>query len=289
MVDHSCNVYCEMARPNTSARLVREYAETRPDQTIDLKVDGPKLAEMAALRGFGDFDVESALVRLGARNEAAVLQRGRWVVAPRGEEIAPLELDYQELAAELALRRLNMPYYLSWHTALWHYELIDQQSRRIYAAVTRRKREVKIGLASTRFVQITPRKFFGRVQTDEYETPIWMATPEKAIVDSFDHPALAGSVSTVADAMNRGVAYGTIDPELLVQTAIRFGSPMLNRRLGFFMDLMGIPGAEPLLAHLGRKHATPLVPGGKPAPGTEVDATWRVYRNPLVENAALTP
>lgn len=278
-----------MARPSTSTDLVRKYAAGRTGTVIDLQLDRAAVEQLAAQQGLRSFNLDSTLKRMAAREQAKVLQRGRWVVAPRGEEMPPLEFEYQPLAAELVLRRLEMPYYLSWHTALWHYGLLDQQSRRVYAAVTRRKRQVSLDRATVQFVQVTQRKFFGRVRTDEYGSPIWIATAEKAIIDSFDRPALAAPLPLVAHAMSRGVAMGEINPEQLVDDAVQFASPMLNRRLGYFMQLLDIPGSAPLLAHLGRKHAAPLVPGATPKAGTKVDPTWRVYEDQAVAEAALSP
>lgn len=278
-----------MARPSKSRDLVHEYAAGRTGGIIDLQLDRTAIQQLATQQGLRDFNLDSTIKRMAARNQAKLLQRGRWVVSPGGEELSPLGLDYQERAAELVLERLNMPYYLSWHSALWHYRLIDQQSRRTYAAVTRRKRAVTLGRATTRFIQVVPRKFFGRVQVKAYDTKIWVATPEKAIVDSFDRPRIAAQLPIIAEAMRRGVHRDLIDPESLVSCAIRFGSPMLNRRLGYFMDLLDIPGTEPLTAHLGRKHATPLVPGLEPEPGNKVDPKWRVYEDPMTAAAALSP
>ena len=48
---------------------------------------------------------------------------------------------------------------------------------------------------------------------------------------------------------------------MLVNDTLRFGSPVLNRRIGFFMDLYGMPGTDALASHIGRKSAVPLAPG----------------------------
>ena len=85
--------------------------------------------------------------------------------------------------ADAILRRLDIDYYLSWHSALWHHGLIDQQSRRIYVAVTHRKRPAQLGMADVRFVSMTARKFFGRERIDDFAWPVWMATVEKALID----------------------------------------------------------------------------------------------------------
>ncbi|HEY7935102.1 MAG TPA: hypothetical protein VID48_14890 [Solirubrobacteraceae bacterium] len=187
------------------------------------------------------------------------------------------------------MSRLRHDWYLSWHSALWHYALIDQQSRRIYAAVTARKRPAVLGYQSIKFVTLAERKFFGRTQVYDFEQPVWMATVEKAIIDSFDLPRLAAPVPVIANALRDAYRDGMLDVEQLVADAVRFGSPNLNRRLGFFMDLFDIPGSEPLALRVGRTYAVPLTPGRQPKVGEAlvVNRRWRVYEEPSTIGTAL--
>ena len=61
---------------------------------------------------------------------------------------------------------------------------------------------------------------------------------------------------------------------------------MLNRRIGYFMEKLDIPGAEALQSHLGRKSAVTLQPGRAPQPGAKVDPRWRVYEDEALISAA---
>jgi predicted transcriptional regulator of viral defense system len=181
-----------------------------------------------------------------------------------------------------------MDYYVSWHSSLWHYGLIDQQSRRIYVAVMKRKRPVTLGLASVRFVTVAERKFFGRTRVEDFEWPVWMATVEKALIDCFDQPRLAAPLPVIANALRNAHREGILDSERLVADALRFNSPNLNRRLGFFMDLYDIPGTEPLALRVGRAYAVPLAPGGKPdGERLPVNRRWRVYEDSAIIGTAL--
>jgi predicted transcriptional regulator of viral defense system len=250
---------------------------------LDLQLDQPWLAELAS-------NVPDALYQMRKRGTLTTLQRGRYLVAtdmrsahprPRLEDLDPV--------ADAVLQRLGTPYYLSWHSALWHYGLIDQQSRRIYVAITGRKRPTSIGLQSIRFVSVAERKFFGRVQIADFERPVWMATVEKALIDSFDQPHLAAPVPVIANALAGAYRRDLLDAERLIADALRFSSPNLNRRLGFFMDLFDIPGSEPLALRVGRSYAVPLTPGKTPAPGARppVNKRWRVYEDPAIVGTAL--
>jgi predicted transcriptional regulator of viral defense system len=279
-----------MARPNTSERLVLDYVEAKPDRTLDRQLDEAPIHALAEERGLVHLDLPSVMKRMHAKSVLHPFQHGRWVLSPGAVPSPSPRLDDLDLVADAVLRRLDMDYYLSWHSALWHHGLIDQQSRRIYAAVTRRKRPVALGLAAIRFVTITERKFFGAIEVDDFEWPVWMASVEKALIDSFDRPSLAAPLPVVASALRSAHRRGILDPERLTDAAIRFDSPTLNRRLGFFMDLYEIPGTDPLALRIGRAPAAQLAPG-RPRQDKRipVQRRWRVYADPAIIAAALEP
>jgi predicted transcriptional regulator of viral defense system len=275
-----------VGRPPGSAfeLAVQQRLRDEGRRVLDLQLDGPWLAELAR-------NVPDALHQMRKRGTLRTLQRGRYLVAT--DEPAPgrrsrARLDELDPVADVVLRRLGIAYYISWHSALWHHGLIDQQSRRIYVATTQRKRPVRLGMAEVRFVAVTERKFFGGELADDFEWPVWMATVEKALIDCFDQPRLAAPVPVIADALRRAYREELLDPERLVADALRFGSPTLNRRLGFFMDLYGIPDSEPLTAHLGRKYAVALTPGREPHEDPPpVNRRWRVYEDPTIVGTAM--
>jgi predicted transcriptional regulator of viral defense system len=279
-----------MARPNLAERVVLDYVATKPDRVLDRRLDEPSIHELAVSRGLDRLDLPSVMKRMHAKDLLHPLQRGRWVVSQGARPSPTPRLGEFDLVADAVLRRLEMDYYLSWHSALWHHGLLDQQSRRIYVAVTRRKRPVKLGLATIDFVTVTERKFFGATEVDDLEWPVWMAGVEKALIDSFDRPSLTAPVPIIANALHNAYSRDMLDPQLLVDAAIRFNSPTLNRRLGFFMDLYEIPGTEPLALRIGRAPAVPLVPGPRPrGQRLPVQSRWRVYEDPSIIATALEP
>jgi predicted transcriptional regulator of viral defense system len=272
-------------RPNKAETLVVDYARAKPDPVIDYELDLPALTERALAAGLETFSLEATVRRLAGKNRAHRLQRGRYVIRPTASKSARLwSLDP---VAEAVLRRLKTDYFISWHGALWHYGLIDQQSRTLAVAVNRRKRPVEIGASKIHFVLLDEKKFFGYELVDDLEWPAQMATVSRAIIDSFDHPEHVGPNALVVEALRRAWVGKQLDPAALVADALRFDSPTLNRRLGFFMELLGIPGAEPLALHLGRGYAEPLFPGREPRRKLEVDRRWRVYRDPAIITTAL--
>jgi predicted transcriptional regulator of viral defense system len=282
-----------MARPATAQRLLYGYLDALPEHdpgrassAFDLSLDGPGLARFAEVRGQHAPDVESLLRRMVAKEQAHRLQAGRYLVNRPGLLSPRPRLDDLEPVAELVLRRLDHKYYLSWHAGLWHHGLIEQQSRTVLCAVTVRKRPVRLGAQTVRFVSVTPRKFFGFSRSDSYEAPVWVADLEKTLLDSLDAPALAGPMPVVIAALDEAARQGTLDAERLVAYAIKMGGPVLNRRLGYFMEKLNIPGTRELEPHLGRKSAVALQPGRAPLQGAKVDPRWRVYNDEALVSSA---
>jgi predicted transcriptional regulator of viral defense system len=254
------------------------WADKEGRTAVDLRADAAQLA------AFSD-KPRDMLYELGRKGRVHRVQAGRYLISkeasrrPRLEALDPL--------AAVVLRRLSHEWYLSWHSALWHYGLIDQQASRLYVAVTVRKRPARVGRSEVRFVTVNERKFFGREAIEAFGQTLHMATVEKAILDSFDQPRLAAPVPVIANAMRSAWREGILDPERLVADALRFESPVLNRRLGFFMDLYEMPATDSLALRIGRKSAVPLAPGREPEPGTaRVNSRWLVYEDPAIVGAA---
>lgn len=105
-----------------------------------------------------------------------------------------------------------------------------------------------------------------------------VATPERAILDSLANPRWGVSVPQSAEAIDRAVPDRT-SPEALAQTAERYGSAAVARRLGYLLELLHGPDvAAPLLAMRGRSHAHVLLSPGGPDHGAS-DPRWRLRVN----------
>jgi predicted transcriptional regulator of viral defense system len=254
------------------------WARREGRTAIDLRVDASELDEFSG-------KPRDMLYELARKGRVHRVQAGRYLISQKASRRP--RLDALDPLAAVVLRRLSHQWYLSWHSALWHYGLIDQQASRLYVALTARKRPARVGRSEVRFVTAKERKFFGWEPIEEFGQTIYMATVEKAIIDSFDQPRLAAPVPVIANAMRSAWRDGTLDAERLVADALRFNSPVLNRRLGFFMDLYEMPNTDSLALHIGRKSAVPLAPGREPeAHTTSVNSRWLVFEDPAIVGAA---
>lgn len=277
-----------MSRPDEAQQLLLDYLYQKSERIFDVQLDAQPFSKYAIARGRDrPPELYDLVLRLHKKGFLHRLQHGRYVGSREREPArSPRLADLDPIAAAV-IRRLDLKYFLSWHSALWHHGLIDQQARHLYVAVRQQKRPVKIGLVEVRFIRIAERKFFGG-ETVKLEWPVNIASVEKAIIDSLDMPRLAASVPVVADAMRRASHGGKLDPEKLVAATIKFKSPTVTRRVGFLMDLYEIPGSDPLTKHLGRDYAVPLTPGAIPKSREQtVNRRWHVYEDPAVISAAL--
>ena len=111
--------------------------------------------------------------------------------------------------------------------------------------------------------------------------PVWLAEPEKALLDSLYQERYGGGIVQVAKALAR--AAERIDTTRLTDYAVRMDSAALCRRLGYLMEAVGLPGAERLQPHLGR---TPQVYLSRllPKQPTFFDKRWRLYVNVTQED-----
>ena len=246
---------------------------------------------MAAVDGslYPHADPESLIRRLREQGLLHTVQRGRYVVNTEGRPSRRPRLDALDPLAVAILGRLDHEYYLSWHSALWHYGLIDQQASRLLVAVREaRKRPAQVGIYDIRFVKVTSKRFFGYDVLSDFGVPLPMAQVEKALIDSFDRPKLAAPVPVVANALRNAWQAEILDVDRLVDYAIAFDNKAVIRRIGFFMDIYEIPGADRLKPHIGRKSAMPLAPGRVPPTPRRVNSCWLVYEDPTIVGPAMS-
>ena len=167
MVDHGCTVYGIIApvagRPPIQQHAVLDHLRDERRSVLDLKQDRPWLVEITP-------DPESLIRNMRKRGVLHTLQRGRYVVNLDNVSTALPRVVSMEQVAALVLRRLpHLDHYVSWHGALWHHGLIDQQSSVIRVAMREhRKRNVDVSGYEVRFVSVTDRHFFG---AEEASTP----------------------------------------------------------------------------------------------------------------------
>jgi len=135
----------------------------------------------------------------------------------------------------LIASRLVWPSYISGRSALQYYRLSDQVPHEITVVVTKPKKNILFCDTLIRFIVTKPAHFFGYRKIKYQEEEIFMASPEKALIDS----ELFGtaSVAEIKEILSSHL------PELHLATLIiyliRINSSSLLKRFGYMLELMG--------------------------------------------------
>ena len=191
--------------------------------------------------GRDEDDAVQILYRLVNKQWLQRLERGKYSVIPleAGPEVRWAEHEY--VMASIFVT----PYFLTYATALHYYGYSERLPRQVWIATTRRKRSVTTGDLVFRFVYLHERKFFGFTTIRIAEQPVQMAEREKAIVDGFDHPEYCGGVLEPA----KGLWFGRdeLDFDRLIAYGLRLGNRAATRRLGFWLDRLGLADQALLL------------------------------------------
>ena len=245
----------------------------------ELALQGRKIitpAEAVTILSTPRENAHRILSRLHKKGWLARIERGRYLVVPMEGQAGWAEHEF------VYASQLVVPYYISYRSALAHWGLTEQLPRVVFIATTRRKRDLEFQGVRFRFVTIHLRKFFGYTEVMLDATPVQVATPEKAIVDCLDQERHSGGVPEVAKALIE--AGERLDVARLTDQALRMGSNVLVRRLGYLLDLVDGGQTKALAQQVGTAgyaYLSRLFPQRKLARSTR----WRLIIN--VEPAQL--
>lgn len=237
---------------------------------------GAVLVQKLARTGRPIFTTEEARKALGLSSHATVerlrllLQRGWLTRLNRGlYMLLPIEAGPASTWSEdpaIIASRLVTPSYLSFWSALHFHGLTEQPPGVVTVATCRSHPSLELLGLRYLFVSLSPRKFFGHLPTWIGTVKVPIASPEKAILDSLDHPEYAGGISEVAKAL---VALGPrLQPRRLLYCLRRMQQGAVAKRLGYLLELFDLaPHLQPTIRTL-LKAGYPLLdptmgPGGR--------------------------
>jgi predicted transcriptional regulator of viral defense system len=255
---------------NLEARLIL-HLEWEKQSVVTIK-------ETMGILGCSYDHARQLLHRLARRRWLMPLTPGKYELIPaeRGEHAFP---DTNPLFVGSTLVQ---PYYFSYATAAFFYGLSTQASAAVYLATTvrTRSRTYQVRGKEYRLVLQPSAKFFGAAEVDAYGSRVWMAEPEKTIVDALDRPEYAGDIPEIAGMLRRGE--GRLNWPKLADYGLRCRSQALIQRLGYILDLLQVPAAaqvrDLLLTAVGR--STPyLGRPGKWGTGGQYNPTWHIVDN----------
>lgn len=183
------------------------------------------------------------LSREVTRDRLKTLERQGWVkrLARGLYLLVPLEAGPQRIWTEdpaIIASQLVLPSYLSFWSALYFHSLTEQVPCVVTVATRRSHAPVEVLGMRYLFTTLAASKFFGFKPTWVGHQQVPIATPEKAILDSLDHPERAGGVSEVAKAI---VSLGSkLDSRRLLRDLTRMKVGAVAKRLGYLLEILEI-------------------------------------------------
>lgn len=135
----------------------------------------------------------------------------------------------------LIASRIIWPSYISCWSALNYHHLTEQVPSDIWVVVTKNKKDIKFSNTNIRFIKIKTNCFFGYNKVKYCNLDIFIANPEKAIIDSI----LLGKISfsEVKDIILSNVK--RIKIRKFLSYLVRIGNKSLIKRFGFLFESIG--------------------------------------------------
>jgi len=219
--------------------------------------------------------------RLVKANYVYRLKNGVYVPLPANHwhrPETPVVANWHVIARHLAAPD---PYFLAYYTAMELHHMIQHPLRTVFIATTAQRADVEKKEVAFRFVRIPPRRFefgHGPTQIPPGKT-VELADLERTFVDAVDRPDLCGGIEEVVRGFAR--RHLDLDRERLLRYALEFDAPVVVKRLGFLLEIVG-HGDPRLSRDLERfarrlKWYAPLAPGDDPV--VERNKRWELDIN----------
>jgi predicted transcriptional regulator of viral defense system len=263
-----------------------------------LKTMGPLAGHLVATlysRNRPVFHFQEAEEILGGRAPAskALLQLIKNGVATRLKpgvfRLVPFELGFEReflgnpyvIARELidsGHKSIKEEYYLSYGSAFDLHQMATQPQFIVYASSPRMMRSRIIQGTEFRFVRCKASDLFGITElwVDKNEK-VRVSNLERTLLDGLKQPGYCGGFSEVAKGFS--IKHQQIDPQQLIDYAVKLDIGAVNRRLGYLMELYNI--GLPIHWNYLKTTLTPtyqLLDPNLPAEGHHI-AKWRLRLN----------
>ena len=223
------------------------------------KTLGPLAAQLVVTLYSGNrliFHLHEAIDILGKRTTAAsVLSQliNNGIVnrlKPGIFQLVPFELGFEKeylgnpyaAACELALgghQDTKKEFYLSYGSAFDLHQMVTQPQLIVYISSPRMIRSRIIQGTEFRFVRCKPDNLFGLTEIwVDKNKKIPVSDLERTLIDGLKHPAYCGGLSEVAKGFS--IKHEVINPQKLIDYAVKLNVGAVNRRLGYLMELYQI-------------------------------------------------
>lgn len=130
-------------------------------------------------------------------------------------------------------------YYLSYGSAFDLHQMVTQPQLIVYVSLPRMIRSRTIQGTEFRFVRCKAEDLFGITEMwiDKNEK-VRVSDLERTLIDGLKQPGYCGGFSEVAKGFS--MKHQAIDPQKLIDYAMKLGVGAVNRRLGYLMEIYNI-------------------------------------------------
>jgi predicted transcriptional regulator of viral defense system len=169
-------------------------------------------------------------------------------------------------------------YFISHASAMELHRMVTQPQFVIFTSTTKRLRNRNIHGAEFRFVLVRREDVFGlTTQWISKQDSVRVSDIERTVIDGLHLPAYCGGITEVAKGL--WLRRNDVNPERLIEYALRLGNGAVVRRLGYLLELYGLAAPEELQRICHSLSATYAVLDPMlPAEGTYVSG-WRLRVN----------
>lgn len=221
---------------------------------------------------FGPGEIERFL-GVSARNAYRILdsmvEKGLVHRLARGRYV--LKETYEGLDSYGIVSHIEPASYVAFWSALHFHGMTEQVPRKIFVAVTKQKRSLRIQGQEVRFVRVKPGAFFGY---DRYGRAV-VSDSEKTFLDCLRLPGYAGGIRHVYESIS-----ADLDVEKIVRYAERLGSGAVAARAGYLLERKGLLDERDELTPLVTSY-TKLDPSGE---RTNPVSEWKLYANVVLND-----
>lgn len=172
----------------------------------------------------------------------------------------------------LLASRIVWPSYISGRSALHYYHLTDQVPQEITVLVTTPRKSLLVGNTLLRFTTTKPAHFFGYQKIKYQEHDLFIASPEKALIDSEILKKV--SVAEIKEILSAHLS--ELHLPTLIAYMLQTRSSSLLKRFGYLLELMGKDYYQKIRKYLDATYV--FLDVTKPKPGFK-NTKWRLLIN----------
>jgi predicted transcriptional regulator of viral defense system len=181
-----------------------------------------------------DASVWNVIYRLKKKGRIEKIERGKYLLIPAEAGVEGLwsEIPY------LILPDILKDYYVGFYSALNYWGMTEQVPGAVFVATLRQRKGLEYGPNAFKFVRLSKKRFFGSVEEEMSGVKFKVSSKEKTILDCLMYPRYCGGLDEVAKGIWE--AKDELDFERLLDYTERLGVSVVNRRLGYILEVLGI-------------------------------------------------